>query len=68
MMASVIGAEDLAPSESFNLMAGLDDNVIADMMKGFSAIFNGGFEEEGFVETFTGPSAVTVRRFSNHPN
>lgn len=47
MLASLMGAEDLAPTESFNLVAGLDDNVLANLASGAIDVFNGGYSEEG---------------------
>ena len=65
MIASMLGAGDLAPTESFSLLSGLDDNVIADIAKGVAAVTNGGYSEEGFVETLTGPSANIIRRLGD---
>ena len=62
MLASLMGAEDLAPTESFNLVAGLDDNVLANLASGAIDVFNGGYSEEGAIEMFTGPSANIIRR------
>lgn len=60
--ASLLGAGKLAPSESFSILAGMDDTVVYDVLKGFNHIFNGGYEEEGFIATLTGPSATTIKR------
>lgn len=61
-VAGLFGADKLAPSESFSLLAGMDDNVIYDVIKGANQIFNGGYEEGGFIETLSGPSASTIKR------
>lgn len=62
MLGEVFGFEDLAPSESFSLLSGLDDNVIAALADGAIEVFNGGYSEEGAIEMFTGPSANIIRR------
>lgn len=62
MIATLLGGEDLAPTESFSLLAGLDDNVIASLIDGAIDVLNGGYSEEGAIEMFTGPSANIIRR------
>jgi len=62
MLGSLLGAGDLAPTESFSLLAGLDDNVVASIAEGAIEVFNGGYSEEGAIEMFTGPSANIIRR------
>lgn len=65
MVANLLGAEDADFSSSFSLLAGLDDNVVHDIYKSVALIANGGYTDQGFLETLTGPSANTVRRFAN---
>lgn len=62
MLTSMMGADGLAPTESFNLLSGIDDNVVWSLGEGAIEVFNGGYSEEGAVEMFTGPSANIIRR------
>ncbi len=65
LVASLMGAEDIAASESFSLLAGMDDNIIYSLAEGAIEVFNGGYSQEGAVEMFTGPSANIIRRFGD---
>lgn len=65
MLSTLFGADKLAPSESFSILAGMDDNIVADLYDGLIEVVNGGYSQEGAIETFTGPSANIMRRFGD---
>lgn len=65
MLSTLFGADKLAPSESFSILAGMDDNIVADLYEGLIEVVNGGYSQEGAIETFTGPSANILRRFGD---
>lgn len=64
-LTSLLGAKDLAPSESFSLWAGIDDNIVWDLSEASIEIFSGGYGEAGAVETLAGPSANIIRRIGD---
>jgi hypothetical protein len=62
---SLFGAEDVTVGTSMSLWSGLGDNVVADIFKAGIDIFNGGYSDQGFLETMSGPSATTIRRIGS---
>lgn len=65
MVSTMLGTENAEFTSSFSLLAGLDDNLVYDVFKSMSQLMNGGYTDQGFLETLTGPSAASVRRFGN---
>ena len=63
MIAEMLGAGDAEFTSSFSLLAGMDDNVVSDVFKGVFTLMEGGYTQDGFLETAAGPSATTLRRF-----
>ena len=65
MVAQMLGVEKAEFTSSFSLLAGMDDNIVYDVAKAMMQIVNGGYTDQGFLETAAGPTAQSVRRISN---
>lgn len=60
---SLLGAKDINATEAVSLVAGLDDNVVADLLKAAAAITHGGYKEGVDVADVTfGPTLSTLTR------
>lgn len=62
IMGHLFGIGDMNISKDMNLLAGMTDNAVADLINGGIEIWNGGYDDTSALEMFTGPSANLIRR------